>query len=540
MKKFLDKYDFLIIGIIIFLYTILSFINLGSFTNPNTFINVNSNEEVLIELANETYLSKIKFFTGEKGKDYELLLSKDNIAYESSYNLKASAFSWGEEKIFESAKFLRIIPQENSSLGEIAFFNNSKEMIKIKKITINNKKVTSLTDEKETIPEQISYLNSSYFDEIYFARTAYEYANGLRAYEWTHPPLGKLIQSIPIKIFHKMAPFYYRLMGNIAGILMVFVMYLFGKKLFKKRIYATTSALLMAFDTFHFAQTRMGTVDSFLVLFIMLAFYFMYNFINKESEIRNLFLSGLFFALATSTKWIGLYAGFALAIIFFIHIIKNKRFSLQLILYGTIFFVIIPLLIYLGTYLIYPNVEWLNNFSIKEIFAQTIRMFNYHASLTETHFFSSPYYTWPISYKPVWYYSSDLNINMHAGITGVGNIIIWWFGIIGFFYLIYTLIKQKEKTAFFLVSAIAFTFLPFVFISRAMFLYHYFAIVPFIMLAVVYLLKTITEKIKNKVIIYTYLVFVVIFFIIYYPAISGIYMPKNYFEYIKIFPTWYL
>ncbi len=539
MKKAFDKKDFLIIGIITFLYGILSFINLGSFTNPNTFIDIDANEEVLIELENETYVAKLKFFTGEKGENYELLLSNDNITYESSNNLESSAFAWTESKVLESAKYLRLIPQEDSSLGEIAFYNNSQEQIKIKKITLNNKNITSLTDEKDTIPEQISYKNSTYFDEIYFARTAYEYANNKRAYEWTHPPLGKLIQSIPLKIFHKMAPFYYRLMGNIAGILMVLVMYLFGKKLFQKRLYATTSALLMAFDTFHFAQTRMGTSDSFLVLFILLSFYFMYNYINNENKHRNLFLSGLFFGLAVATKWIGLYAGLALAVIFFTHIIKNKAFSLKIISQGFLFFVIIPFLIYIGTYYIYPNVEWFNDFSIKEVFNQAIRMFNYHDTLTDTHFFSSRFYTWPLSYKPVWYYSSDIEPNLHAGITGVGNIFIWWFGIGAFLYLLVKLFRKKDKNSYFLLSAIIFTFLPFVFINRPMFLYHYFAILPFIMLAVTYLLSDIAKKIKGNYLTYCYLIFVIAFFIIYYPAVSGLYMPNNYFEYIKIFSTWY-
>ena len=75
-----------------------------------------------------------------------------------------------------------------------------------------------MIDERHTVPKQISHLNSTYFDEIYFARTAYEYANGLPAYEWVHPPLGKLLMAIPIKL-GKMAPFYYRFMGNVAGIL---------------------------------------------------------------------------------------------------------------------------------------------------------------------------------------------------------------------------------------------------------------------------------------------------------------------------------
>ena len=539
MKKWFKKVKCLPIVIILIMYTIISFINLGSFKNPNTFLDVGQDEEILIELKNATYINKIKYFSGRIGEEYDLLTSLDGVKYDSVFELKTSAFSWQEEKIYKTAKYLRLIPRENASLGEVVLLDNAIKKIDIKKITLNDKKVNSLTDEENTIPKQISYMNSSYFDEIYFARTAYEYANGLRAYEWTHPPLGKLIQAIPLKIFHQMAPFFYRLMGNIAGILMILVIYLFAKKIFKSNFYATIAALLMAFDTFHFAQTRMGTVDSFLVLFIMLSFYFMYNYINEESPNRNLFLSGIFFALATSTKWIGLYAGLALAIIFFTYIIRKKKISLKLLLKATCFFVIIPLIIYIATYFIYPNVEWFESFSFKEIINQTIRMFNYHSQLTETHFFSSPYYTWPLSYKPVWYYSSDIKPNLHASITGVGNIFIWWMGIIGSIYLIIKAIRKKDKASLFILTAIVFTFLPFVFIGRAMFLYHYFAILPLIMLAVVLLLKDICEKWKKKAIIYIYLALVIIFFIIYYPAVSGMYMPNNYFEFIKLFSTWY-
>lgn len=539
MKKWFKKVKCLPIVIILIMYTIISFINLGSFKNPNTFLDVGQDEEILIELKNATYINKIKYFSGRIGEEYDLLTSLDGVKYDSVFELKTSAFSWQEEKIYKTAKYLRLIPRENASLGEVVLLDNAIKKIDIKKITLNDKKVNSLTDEENTIPKQISYMNSSYFDEIYFARTAYEYANGLRAYEWTHPPLGKLIQAIPLKIFHQMAPFFYRLMGNIAGILMILVIYLFAKKIFKSNFYATIAALLMTFDTFHFAQTRMGTVDSFLVLFIMLSFYFMYNYINEESPNRNLFLSGIFFALATSTKWIGLYAGLALAIIFFTYIIRKKKISLKLLLKVTCFFVIIPLIIYIATYFIYPNVEWFEAFSFKEIINQTIRMFKYHSQLTETHFFSSPYYTWPLSYKPVWYYSSDIKPNLHASITGVGNIFIWWMGIIGSIYLIIKAIRKKDKASLFILTAIVFTFLPFVFIGRAMFLYHYFAILPLIMLAVVLLLKDICEKWHKRAIIYIYLALVIIFFIIYYPAVSGMYMPNNYFEFIKLFSTWY-
>lgn len=81
-----------------------------------------------------------------------------------------------------------------------------------------------LTDEQNTVPLYPSYMNSTYFDEIYHARTAYEHILGLEPYENTHPTLGKLIISVGIRIFG-MNPFGWRFMGTLFGVLMLPALY---------------------------------------------------------------------------------------------------------------------------------------------------------------------------------------------------------------------------------------------------------------------------------------------------------------------------
>ena len=71
----------------------------------------------------------------------------------------------------------------------------------------------ALTDEPETVPLEATYENSTYFDEIYHARTAYEHILGLEPYENTHPTLGKLLISLGIRAFG-MNPFGWRFMGG--------------------------------------------------------------------------------------------------------------------------------------------------------------------------------------------------------------------------------------------------------------------------------------------------------------------------------------
>ena len=87
-------------------------------------------------------------------------------------------------------------------------------------------------------------------------------------YEYTHPPLGKDLMMIGIALFG-MTPFGWRFMGTIMGILMVPVMYLLVKQLVKRTDLSFIGCFLMTFDCMHFTQTRIATIDSYAVLFIM-------------------------------------------------------------------------------------------------------------------------------------------------------------------------------------------------------------------------------------------------------------------------------
>ncbi len=530
--------DYIALGIILIAYSVISFINLGSTINPNTFLRVEKTDKVIIKLKNQEDIIKMKIFNGECNTKYQLYSSTDGkkYTYINDYN-GTGALSWQEERIISKGKYIKILFLAKSSIGEIAFYNNNKEIIKIEDVIYNKKHIKSLNDEQNTIPNKISYMNSSYFDEIYFARTAYEYTQGMETYEWTHPPLGKLIQAIPIYISNYLSPFNYRLMGNISGILMIAVMYVFAKELFKKRKYAIFASLLMAFDTFHFAQTRMGTVDSHLILFILLASYFMVKY-TKNNKTFCLVLSGIFFGLSVSVKWTGLYGGIALAIIFFTHLVKNKKLNIKNLLKGTLFFVVIPLFIYSSLYLIFPNNKLNHTTNFESIINQQKDMYNYHSKLNATHYFSSKWYTWPISYKPVWYHQEILNNDTKETISGIGNIVIWWMGIIGFLYSLIKLIRKKDKQSFIIVVSMLSLWLPYAFIGRVMFLYHYFPVLPFMMLGIVNLFQSIEEKYKLKYLIPLYMIFVIAFFIIYYPVISGIETPVSYIEKLRIFDSW--
>jgi dolichyl-phosphate-mannose--protein O-mannosyl transferase len=531
--------DALVLTIIVVFYSILSFINLGTTSNPNTFFEIDSNAGLIIELKEKDTISKIKFYNGRNSGDYYLSISDDGENYNTAYVLRGhGAFQWDEGKFNKETKYIKLVPKDKSSLtlGEIALYNNGGEKITTT-ITSNKDKIYSLSDEASTIPKTISFYNSSYFDEIYFARSAYEYVNGLQIYEWTHPPLGKLIQAIPIAITGEMTQFNYRFMGNLAGILMIVVMYLFAKDMFRKRKYSIFAALLMTFDTFHFAQTRLGTIDSFLVLFILLSFFFMFKYC-KYDKTRYVALSGLFFSLSVTVKWTGLYAGLGLAIIYFVNKISTKKKFMPTVGKGLLFFVLIPLIIYTSTYILFPNLQSIKTNSIETIVEQQKLMYDYHSNLVADHPFTSKWYTWPIGYKPVWYYTKEVTKTTSQTISSIPNVLIWWPGIIAMLILPYYIFKKKNGKSLFLLVAILSLYLPYIFIGRIMFLYHYFPVLPFLYLAITNFFYQINKNSKKDWLMLAYMMLVIIFFIVYYPIISGTTVSNDYIENTKLFDSW--
>lgn len=143
------------------------------------------------------------------------------------------------------------------------------------------------------MPASSTYFNSSYFDEIYHARTAYEHLRGVYPYEVSHPPLGKEILALGIALFG-MTPFGWRCMGALFGVVMLPLMWDLLRRMFRDDRVALCGTALLAFDFMHLTQTRIATIDSFATLFILLMYLFLYRYF-AEGKLRHLAACGIAF-----------------------------------------------------------------------------------------------------------------------------------------------------------------------------------------------------------------------------------------------------
>ena len=684
------KWDYLLMAGITAVYAVAAFVNLGSTTAPQTsWTSAAPGEQLTFDLG-EAEAFRMTYYGGICSSAFTVELSNDGEAWTAPYWAKyneGEIFRWiyyvpssHETKDFvsvydqtlptedgsayvtyasaldqypyQTARYIRLTAEQAGLvLSEVAFLDEDGAVLPIRQLTRSGLDADQLAvasdpmllmDEQDIVPAKPSYYNSTYFDEIYHARTAYEHLHGMDTYEWTHPPLGKVLMMVGVQIFG-MTPFGWRFMGALMGVLMLPVMYLLVKQLTKRTDLAAIATFLMAVDSMHFTQTRIATIDSYAVFFIMAMYLFMFRYSQmgwyRQSFRRTLIplgLSGLFMGFAWATKWIGLYASVGLAIIFFWSLWRrmaeypgrNRNFALTALSFfgacafliatalcaalglgladalneagmlpmaltrlsggawalGTlicalltagcvvlvisqmqkrtdyqkefwrnlavtigfclVMFVAVPLLIYYFSYYWQLRPE-LNGLNLPRVLALQRQMLNYHAGLGgDTHYFRSPWYQWPVIAWPMWYYSGNSYqpAGVISSISCMGNPAVWWVGLIAMIFVCVRLSWQRRGSRNDLLVVIGFAsqFLPWVLVPRSTFIYHYFASVPFIIIATALLLDALRQRSEKKFRLAAGVLCAaaLLLFIAFYPLESGTPVARSYAMLLRWF-NWY-
>lgn len=127
------------------------------------------------------------------------------------------------------------------------------------------------------------------FDEIYYARTAKEYLQHKDVFEWTHPPLTKLLIALGVIINggypQGFTSFGWRLASAFMGSLTVPLLYAFAKRLLRSTPFAVIAAGLLIFSGFHYVQSRIATPEITVAFFSLASLYCAYRYLIA-SQIR--------------------------------------------------------------------------------------------------------------------------------------------------------------------------------------------------------------------------------------------------------------
>jgi predicted membrane-bound dolichyl-phosphate-mannose-protein mannosyltransferase len=120
------------------------------------------------------------------------------------------------------------------------------------------------------------------FDEIYYARAGEEYLRHLEIFEFTHPPLTKLLVTFSMILFGGLhglgdTALGWRFLNVVVGALMVGVLYVFAKRLTGSTFFAAIAAGMLLFDGFHYVQSRIATPEITVAFFSLTTLYAFYR-----------------------------------------------------------------------------------------------------------------------------------------------------------------------------------------------------------------------------------------------------------------------
>lgn len=526
--------DYWFIGILIAVYTVVAFTNLGDTETPQTaWVVEGENNSAHINFGDVVYISEFQFLMGARhDRGFGIHMSLDGQEWTRIHDVEGgSVFAWHFVPLNVSTRYIFIGGVEGLRLQEIGFRDANGNVLPVG-ITEN---AGALVDEQHLLPTSRNFMNSTYFDEIYHPRTGYEFLHGLTVFETTHPPLGKVFMSASIRAFG-MTPFGWRFPGTLFGVLMIPVLYAFARKLFKSNNIALFASFIFTFDFMLFSHTRLATIDTFVTFFVLLMYFIMYCYttdLERNSFKKSLILlaiCGATMGLAIASKWQGVYGAIGLPILFFPSLYKlflRDRRQARITFFSCFgFFVAIPIVIYTLSYIpfVYSMSEPGSGLvgAIRTIWDNQNLMLNYHSLyvLDATHPFGSDWWSWPVMLVPLWQYQTVISDTVRSGMTSIGNPAVWWFGIPATAFAIYSLTKKSrlEYETVFLLIAYAVNFLPWVFVTRLTFIYHYFPSVPFVVLIIALFFK---RYVKRDYWYFGYAGVVFALFVLFFPVLSG-------------------
>lgn len=551
-------------------YAATAFFRLGSLSAPQTFARFDA-KPVVLELTGQVELGRMMYYGGLNTGRYTLAVSLNGSDWETSGTLEqgnSEVFKWNEfdfDGTPVTARYVRITPHPSASWmewGELALYDREGSLLPESAVVLNED-IRLLFDEQDTVPaESVSWYGASYFDEIYHVRTAYEHLRGLYPYEITHPPLGKLMISVGLFLFG-LNPFGWRFMGTLFGVLMLPLLYVLIKNLFGKTQIALLGTALFAFNFMHLTQTRIATLDTFVVFFILAAYFFFYRYLTAgrfRDGIVSLFLSGLSFGIGTAIKWPMLYAGAGLAVLWLLHLIvrgrqwesgpDKPRFSLfvvKTVLCSIVFFLVIPGGIYLASYL--PNVLARGRVTFAGLWNAVAEnqtfMFTFHSGELGTHPYQSSWYQWIVDARPILYFRDDGVALREAGVgrlfSAFDNPVLSWGGLLCVVITAIQGVRFRSEKALFIVIGYLAQLLPWCFITRPTFAYHYFPATLFLALAMCYVLNDLIERRPDgwRIPVYGLPALSACVYVMFYPVLIGLDTPVWYnIHILQWLPSW--
>ena len=389
-----------------------------------------------------------------------------------------------------------------------------------------------------------------------------------------HPPLGKWIIGFGMWLVGPTNPVGWRIATAVLGIASVWLIMLIAKRLLKSQKWALAAGFLMAIDGHAIVLARTALLDGILAFFVLLAFYFL---LRDRARVDLavvtwrrpwLLASALALGASMAVKWSGLYflAAFGLYLVISEYLARRRseveQFTSVTIKQGLReFLIMVPTA--LGVYVLswlgwilgsdgYERNSESNWFTSLIHYHQSA--YGFHVGLNTPHSYASNPITWLFALRPTSFFyegqaegvdGCQLASGCSSAITALGNPLIWWPAALSLFFLLVWYLRQRDRTAGLILLGVLAGYVPWLFfMQRTVFQFYSIAFLPWMILALLYVVKIylrlaepkVAKSIKRGFVIYLAAVFGLSMF--YLPIWNGTKIPYGFWLIHMWLPSW--
>jgi dolichyl-phosphate-mannose-protein mannosyltransferase len=441
--------------------------------------------------------------------------------------------------------------------------------------------------------------NSLVFDEVYYAKFASSFLKRENIFTG-HPPLSSYIIAFGIWFSEHMqwgtvknnlagltlSPFSYRWLNALTGAFIPLWVGAIAYQLTHRHRYALIAALLIAADGLFLVESRYALNNIYLITFGLIGQLFFLLALRAQSWQRWTWLaiSGAGFGAAAAIKWNGL--GFLLgaygvwAIGWILHWVRGRGnevradepvtwrsplANLSQLHVGHILFgwVLIPALIYYVSWIPYIQVDPSNEF-----WNLQHKTLDYHERVggLTAHPYCSSWYTWPLMLRPIAYFyqTAPNNNQIIYDVHAMGNPFLWWFSTAAIVIFIGLLVQRfwqglislqnrsagalgnqprlgvRSWAVIYLLTNWGANLLPWVRVTRCLFLYHYMESLVFAVLAIALLIDHWLQSDQDlrNVAGFTVICLILVSFVFWMPLYLGLPLSPMDIQIRRWLPTW--
>jgi dolichyl-phosphate-mannose-protein mannosyltransferase len=372
-----------------------------------------------------------------------------------------------------------------------------------------------------------------------------------------HPPLGKWMISLGLRIFGAQNSLGWRISSAVVGIIAVFVIVMIVRMLTRSTALATLAGFLFAIDGHAIVLSRTSLLDNFVMFFTLLGFWAV--LLDRGQSKRRLdawiarrraagrgtdwgpalwarpwlISAAVLFGAATATKWSGVYFLAAFAV-YTLVVDAFARRRAGILFWGTgtafkqaptTFVLMVP--IFLVTYLsswtgwfvtkggYYRDwadqaghawkgaLAWVPH-SVQSFLYYQQSVYNFNITEHTPHSYQANPFTWLLLFRPTAFYYESINKGVNGCtavggcaqyVTSIANPILWWAATAALVYLVYRLVKFREWQIGLVLMGIVAGYLPWLlYAQRTIFQFYAIVFEPYMIMGLVITIGIIIGK----------------------------------------------